>query len=116
MSCFYLFISVLYVYLHLFYEFQSLKLKKLLTKNISKFKIRINLENINNSFRKTNSERGVKVEKNRAREEIHRVGKVNLYYILVYYYHLRLNFYKLSVGTSLHTFVPTFVPGFKLVL
>jgi len=64
MSCFYLFISVLYVYLHLFYEFQSLKLKKLWKKNIPKFKIRINLENINNSFRKTNFGPGLKVEKN----------------------------------------------------
>jgi len=66
MSCFYLFylfISVLYVYLHLFYEFQSLKLKKLWKKTILDFKVRINLENSNNSFRKTKSEPGVKVEK-----------------------------------------------------
>jgi len=37
------------------------------------FKIRTNLKNINNSFRKTKSGAGVKVEKNRAREE--RYGK-----------------------------------------
>jgi len=81
-SCFYLFVffflSVIYVYLHLFYEFQSLKLKKFWKKTIPDFKIRTNLENINNEFRKTNSRPGVKMEENKAREETHRVGKVKL--------------------------------------
>jgi len=42
------------------------------------FKIRTNMENINNSFQKTKSGPGVKVEKNRVREERHEVGKVKL--------------------------------------
>jgi len=85
MSCFYLFflfISVLYVYLHLFYEFQTLKLEKFWKKTILDFKIRINLENSNNSFWKTKSGPGVKVEKNRARKESHRAEKVKLGYVL----------------------------------
>jgi hypothetical protein len=42
------------------------------------FKIRTNLKNIDNAFRKTKSGPEVKVEKNRARKERHRVGKVKL--------------------------------------
>ena len=84
MSCFYLclFIFVLYVYLHLVYESQSLKLKKFWKKAIPDLEIWINLENSNNSIRKTKSESGVILEKNRACKERHKVGKIKLIFYL----------------------------------
>jgi len=78
MSCFYLFVFLFQFYLHLTYESQSLKLKKFWKKVILDFEIQINLENSNNSIRKTKSGSGVILEKNRACEERHRVEKVKL--------------------------------------
>jgi len=49
------------------------------------FKIRTNLKNLNNSFQKTKSGLGVKVEKkSKAREERYKVGKVKLFILFPY--------------------------------
>jgi len=53
-------------------------MKKFWKKAILDFKIRINLTNYNNSIRKTKSEPGVILKKNKARDESRRVGKVTL--------------------------------------
>jgi len=62
MSCFYLFISVLYVFFTFIYKSQSLKMKKFWKKATPDFKFRIHLVNYNNSIRKTKSEPGVILE------------------------------------------------------
>jgi len=54
-------------------------MKKFWKMIIPDFKFRTNVENLYNSFRKTKSRPGVKMEeKNRPREERHKVGKVKL--------------------------------------
>jgi len=54
---------------------------------IPDFEIRINLENSNNSIWKMKSGSGIILEKNRAREERHRVGKSNPFFLRFTFLH-----------------------------
>jgi len=75
-----LFISVLYFYLQLFYEFESLQRNNSEKKSIPDFKIRKYPKILTIKFGNNNPDKGIFERKKKCPREFHRVEKVTLIY------------------------------------